>query len=126
MPDEDDSPPRELLHNVSLGGLAFVSNQTLPKGKTVNIRFPLLDQHHSLAGRVVWSKPVKQGFEIGLQFDDPDELFRLRMIEQICHIEHYRTEIAIVEGREITSEEAAEEWIKRYAGEFPSLKQTDE
>ena len=126
MPDDDYSPPRELLHNVSLGGLAFVSTQTLPKGKTVKIRFPLLDKHRSLSGRVVWSRPVKQGFEIGLQFDDPDELYRLRMIEQICHIEHYRTEIAIIEGREITSEEAAQEWITRYAGEFPSLKQSDE
>jgi len=125
VPD-DASPPCEQLHNVSLGGLAFISTRALPKGKSVNICFPLLDEHRSLTGQVVWSKKNKQGYEIGLQFDDPDELYRLRMIEQICHIEHYRTEIAILEGREITSEEAAQEWIKRYAGEFPSLNKVDE
>ena len=50
-----------------------------------------------------------------------DELFRLRMIEQICHIEHYRNEMLKQQGRELSIEEAAQEWISRYAGEFPSL-----
>jgi hypothetical protein len=42
------------------------------------------------------------------------------MIEQICHIEHYRKEVKLAEGRELSSEEAADEWIKRYAGDFPA------
>jgi hypothetical protein len=42
------------------------------------------------------------------------------MIEQICHIEHYRKEVKLVEGRELSSEEAADEWITRYAGDFPT------
>ena len=48
------------------------------------------------------------------------------MIEQICHIEHYRHEIEQVEGRKLNSEEAAREWIQRYASEFPVFNGADE
>ncbi len=126
VPDEDDKHPYDKLHNVSLGGLAFISPQKLPNGKTVKICFPLLDEHRSLVGQVVWNKKIKQGYEIGLEFDDPQELYRLRMIEQICHIEHYRVEVAQCEGRLLSSEEAANEWIARYASDFPPLKNSDE
>jgi len=70
----------------------------------------------------VWNKKTGNGFEVGLKFDDPDEIFRLRMIEQICHIEHYRTEVERQDGRYLTSEEAAREWISLYAAEFPGLE----
>jgi len=49
-------------------------------------------------------------------------LFRLRMIEQICQIEHYRKEVKLVEGRDLSAEEAASEWISRYASDFPPIK----
>ncbi|MCK4710531.1 MAG: PilZ domain-containing protein, partial [Gammaproteobacteria bacterium] len=81
-----------------------------------------LDKKQSLTGRVVWNKKNENGFEIGLKFDDPNELFRLRMIEQICHIQHYRAEVKQHEGRELSSEEAAKEWISLYASNFPELK----
>jgi len=40
------------------------------------------------------------------------------MIEQLCHIERYRWKVQKEEGRLLTSEEAAVEWISRYAGVF--------
>jgi hypothetical protein len=42
------------------------------------------------------------------------------MIEQICHIESYRRDVAQQEGRQLTTEEAAVEWISRYASSFPN------
>jgi len=120
--DENSPKPYGKLNNVSLGGLAFISSKPLPRGKSVEVCFPLLDEHKSLVGQVVWNKKIDKGYEIGLEFDDPDELYRLRMIEQVCHIEHYRVEVAQCEGRLLNSEEAAREWIKRYAGEFPAIK----
>jgi len=116
--------PCESLDNVSLGGLAFKSPQAIPNGQTVKISFPLLDRNHAFSGQVVWNKKNPEGFEIGLEFDDPNELFRLRMIEQICHIEHYRSEVKRHEGRQLSSEEAAREWIKLYAADF-SKNQND-
>ena len=109
------------LNNVSLGGLSFLSSQPLPGASQVSVTFPLLDQQHSLTGKVVWNRKQAQGYEIGLQFDDPDQLYCLRMIEQVCHIEHYRREVEIREGRRLNSEEAASEWISRFAGKFPGL-----
>ena len=113
--------PCDNLENVSLGGLAFKAPQAIPNGQPVKISFPLLDQTQSLTGLVVWNKKSDHGFEIGLEFNDPNELFRLRMIEQICHIQHYRAEVKQHEGRELTSEEAAKEWISLYASDFAKI-----
>ncbi len=119
--DNDVTPnhPCDSLDNVSLGGLAFKSPQPIPNGQSIKISFPLLDKSHCLTGLVVWNKKSANGFEIGMEFDRPDQLFHLRMIEQICHIEHYRTEVKHHEGRQLSSEQAAKEWISRYASDFP-------
>ena len=41
------------------------------------------------------------------------------MVEQICHIEHYRRTVHESQGRSLSSHEAAPEWIERYAEAFP-------
>ncbi len=110
------------INNVSLGGLAFFSPQAFLVDHHVVISVPCLDKNTCLEGSVLWCKTLAQGFEIGLEFDDPQAVFRLRMIEQICHIEHYRKEIERVEGRELSSEAAALEWITQFAAEFPRFE----
>ncbi len=110
----------DTLTNVSLGGLSFISAQAIEAGQKVSVCIPILQQDNYLAGTVVWCEKSKKGYEIGLEFEGKKDVFRLRMIEQICHIEHYRKEIKIVEGRELNSEEAAKEWISRYADDFPA------
>lgn len=119
--DHAQSHPCEQLDNVSLGGLAFESPRAIRVGEEVSIRFPLLDDQQCLNGQVVWNREIDQGFEIGLQFDDPQALFACRMIEQICHIHHYRDQVEQQEGRKLTREQAASEWINRYAGDFPTF-----
>ncbi|WP_300318347.1 hypothetical protein [Accumulibacter sp.] len=44
------------------------------------------------------------------------------MVEQIQHIEHYRQEVLLVEGRTLDGDSAALEWISRYAALFPSIE----
>jgi hypothetical protein len=46
------------------------------------------------------------------------EAFRARMVEQICHIERYHRQ-QLSDGRFVSEEEAAIEWIAKYAGQFP-------
>lgn len=41
------------------------------------------------------------------------------MVEQLCHIEHYRRTVRESQGRALGSQEAAIEWIERYAEAFP-------
>jgi hypothetical protein len=57
----------------------------------------------------------------GVSFYSKNDAFRMRMLEQICHIEVYRKAVLANEGRELTSEEAAAEWIACYAASFPDL-----
>ncbi len=120
--DDVNDHPCGSLNNVSLGGLAFKSQQALLKDQEVKVNFPLISSQHNLAGKVIWNKKVSDGYEIGLKFKSPDELFRLRMIEQICHIEHYKDEVMQQQNRQLTSEQAAKEWISLYAGDFPALE----
>ena len=80
-----------------------------------------MERDNTLVGNVVWCDRSGNGYEIGIEFEKSRDVFRLRMIEQICHIEHYRKEILLQEGRELTTQEAASEWITKYASDFPAL-----
>ena len=111
----------ETLTNVSLGGLAFVSKHALEPMQKVRVCIPVLQSDNYLIGTVVWCEKSNSGYEIGLEFERKKEAFRLRMIEQICHIEHYRKEVKSAEGRELSTQEAAGEWIAKYASDFPAL-----
>jgi len=128
--EDDFSEPKLLdyeqshINNVSLGGLAFFSPQSFLVDHHVAISVPCLDKDTSIEGSVLWCKKLTKGFEVGLEFDDPQAVFRLRMIEQICHIEHYRKEIERVESRILSSEDAAVEWISQFAAEFPNFDAT--
>ena len=111
----------DTLSNVSLGGLSFVSQNPLETGQRVRVCIPILDQENFIVGNVVWCEESAKGYEIGLKFESSEDVFRLRMIEQICHIEHYRKEVARNEGRELTTQQAASEWIARFASDFPAI-----
>jgi PilZ domain-containing protein len=119
--DEYDDLNDETLNNVSLGGLSFICQQALEISQKIRICFPVLKTENTLTGNVVWCEKSNNGYEIGLEFDNTKEIFRLRMIEQICHIEHYRKEVERIEGRKLNSEEATKEWISRYASDFPEM-----
>jgi len=113
---EDDS-----ITNVSLGGLCFIASDRLDVDESSQVRFPALNQERSLDGKVVWCNKTNKGYEVGLAFDDPAEIERLRTIEQICQIENFRKEQEEQAGRKLSSEQAAREWVNRYAGEFSAL-----
>lgn len=119
--DEDDETSDQTITNVSLGGLAFLSHKPLEILQRVRISIPLLQQENYLVGNVVWCEKSDTGYEIGIEFEHSRDVFRLRMIEQICHIEEYRKEVAQQEGRKLSSQEAAKEWISKFAGDFPAL-----
>ena len=119
--DENDETVDQTITNVSLGGLAFMSQQPLEVLQRVRVSIPLLRQDNHLVGNVVWCEKSGKGYEVGIEFEKSRDVFRLRMIEQICHIEHYRKEVERLEGRSLSAQEAAGEWISKYAGDFPAL-----
>ena len=118
--DEGDSDDQTIT-NVGLGGLALLSSRPLEVLQRVRVSIPVLEQENELIGNVVWCEKSGQGYEIGVEFEGSRDNYRLRMIEQICHIEHYRREVERLEGRKLSSQEAAQEWIAAYAEDFPEL-----
>ncbi|NQX89534.1 MAG: hypothetical protein HRT77_12815 [Halioglobus sp.] len=61
------------------------------------------------------SRTVEQSRELSLS---SQEAFRLRMLNQCCHIRDYRQAVLKNTGRLLTPDEAAMEWIERYAATF--------
>lgn len=117
-----DVPPlREQLRNVSEGGVCFVAHIEFEPGYQVRLQIPVFDQQFEAEGVVVWCHRVQAGYEVGVRFSQASDRYCVRMIEQLCYIEEYRREVERDEGRRLTSEEAAAEWIANFAAEFPSM-----
>jgi hypothetical protein len=115
---EQQESTRVNMINVSSGGLAFGVLQPVAVGARLTISMPDVWPGYSASGKVVWCEAADERYEAGVQFDQPDEQFKARMVAQFCQIEDYRRELAERDGRELSSEEAAREWIMLYAEEF--------
>jgi hypothetical protein len=115
-------PPQAIRHirDVSHGGLAFPAAEQVEPGVIVDIRIPCVRPVFETKARVAWCSARANGFELGVEFLDAHDAFRARMVEQICHIENYRKSVYRTEGRELTAEQAALEWIGKYAAHFPA------
>ena len=108
------------MKDVGLGGICFECEEPIAPGTILEVAIPAFNDTHRLRGQVVWSHKKGQIYETGLNFATEDDAFRARMVEQICHIEAYRKQIKTNEGRELSSERAAKEWIEKFAAGFPS------
>ncbi len=109
------------MQNVSTGGLCFISEIILEKGARLKINIQNLRGGFAEDCVVMWCKKRGKKFEVGVKFLDDQTTFRMRMVEQICYIENYRKEVLANEGRDLTPKEASDEWIKKYAKEFPRV-----
>ena len=116
---EDDNQTRQQLNNFSDGGLAFFSQAEFTPGQAVRVRIGLVSPSFEVLGVIKWCRSKGHQFEIGFEFLNREDEFKARMVEQICHIEHYKKEILQNEGRQLSGEQAAFEWIDKYAGKFP-------
>ncbi len=109
------------LNNVSIGGISCISAHPVELGASVTIRVECVDPDFEMTGQVVWCRQNETAYEVGVEFlTSKQNMFLLRMVEQLCHIEHYRNEVERTEGRALSSEQAAQEWISKYAATFPA------
>ena len=107
------------IHDVGHGGLAFHADAEVEPGIIVEIRIPFVRPVFETQARVAWCSAQTDGFELGVEFLGGDDAFRARMVEQVCHIEDYRRSVYRTQGRRLTAEEAAMEWIAKFAAQFP-------
>jgi len=109
----------DYLRNIGEGGLCFRSRIAIAPGTGIHIEIPIAKPVFEAEGIVVWCRDVEGAHEVGVRFDGVDVEYGLRMVEQVCQIEHYRRKMLVREGRVLTGEEAAMEWIQKYASHFP-------
>ena len=114
--------PRQRLNNISLGGVACNSTRGFRCGTSVELRIPLLGEQARYPGVVAWCRRQDTDYLVGIAFLDEDTLFRARMVEQVCQIEHYRHQREQELGTALEVETVAREWIALHAAEFPSTQ----
>lgn len=120
------------LINVSQGGVAMRCDFPIERGDLIHINITDVQPVYHGRGVVCWCKPLEvrqpgdPHFEVGVCFVDEEEAFQSRMVEQVCQIQHYKNKLESELGREVSSEEAAQEWIVRYAADFYQPQEQDE
>ncbi len=108
------------INNVSIGGLSFSATQAIAVDSWLHLHIPINDEHFEVDAQVRWCHKRGDGlYDIGVHFPDQLEAFSARMVEQVCHIEHYKKEVLEKEGRALSGDEAAAEWIEKFAPQFP-------
>jgi hypothetical protein len=115
---------KQITVNVSTGGLAFRCERKFEPGDTVGIRVPFVSPPFEADARVAWCTARENRYEIGVEFLNQDDAYMTRMVEQVCLIENYKKEVYQAEGRTLSPQEAAVEWINKYASLFPDSSKT--
>jgi hypothetical protein len=125
--DEPSMCSMDFISNISQGGLSFHSNEYIAPEKWLHLYIPVDENYFEADAKVRWcnklSTPTScnEGYDVGVIFCNTNEAFSARMVEQVCYIEEYKKRIRKTEGRQISSDQAAAEWIEKYADTFPPI-----
>lgn len=127
-------PPRGSVEatNNAQGGLSFHSDDYIAPQQWLHLSIPLHENYFETDALVCWCQPDettvtettakhKPRYHVGVQFSNRQEAFSARMVEQVCYIEEYKKNVKKKEGRELSSDQAAAEWIEKYAEQFPPI-----
>jgi len=125
VPGDESESHIDKLVNLSYGGIAFHSLVEFLPGQTVDVNIVCVTPFFKAQALVKWCRVEGDGFDVGVKFSDPNDQFRARMVEQVCYIEQYKNEM-LKQGRELTGEQAAMEWIERFATQFPGNDDNNE
>lgn len=109
---------KEYLNDISLDGLSFRFNFDIEAGREININIPFDKSSFKIKARVIWSEQKGDGFQIGVRFTDSSDAFKAKIYKQLVQIEAYKYQVLEAEGRDLTFNEAAREWIEKYAKKF--------
>jgi hypothetical protein len=115
----NDDVQEQPLADVGLGGLSFCVDSPLSPGQHLKLSIPSIRPDLQIESIVSWCEKIEQGYQVGIEFLKDQDRYTMRMVEQICYIEAYRHKVQQQEGRQLSTTEAAEEWIRLYAQDFP-------
>lgn len=106
-----------LARDLSVGGISFPARRPPLPGERLRVRIGLTQPPFEAEGVVVRVEPGEAGSVVGVAFDSQKVWFRVRLVEQLCHIEAWRRDQE-GQGRRLDFEEAAHEWIPAHAAYF--------
>ena len=109
--------------NVSRGGLLFSAKKSIDTDSVILINIPFQNKTFKIKAKVVHcSKNCDTNlYSVGVAFLRPNEAFKVKLIEQMYLISEYRDLRSVELGKEISLQEASEEWITRYSKRFKRL-----
>lgn len=108
--------------DISEGGISFDSRVPMTQGDIVEVELPVHHSRFTLAGTVASSAPLPGGgFRIGLSFVEPGTAFKIKLAEQVLRIAELQQTLSKEAGREVSSREAAQVWVEKYAETFADL-----
>jgi hypothetical protein len=103
----------DYLRNISAGGLCLRARSALAPGDRIRVQIPLLEPRFRAQGTVVWCRERDGAFDVGVAFDKSVVNDVPPVVEKVCSLEAYRRKTAEEQGRELTTEQAALEWLER-------------
>lgn len=107
-------------HDLSEGGLSCDSHYYIDPGSHIEITVKIDIPAIKVIGHVIWCRENKKHYLLGIGFDNSEHAFTMRMVQQACQIECYRRKQRS-DGRFISADQAAQEWITKYASDFPDF-----
>lgn len=115
--------PRQNLLRVGrdfeLGGLSFESKNAIEIGTRIQILIAVAEDKFEADCMVTNCHPESGNYRIAVKLDNPEVTYQLRMVEQICYIQHYKIATQQASGRKLSDDQAAIEWIEKYSEDFP-------
>ena len=89
----------------------------------MGINIAVKDKLFEIKSTVAYTKEdSKTGkFRTGVCFTDYPSAFMARLAEEMLEILRYQKNLSRQLGREVPEEEAASQWVKKYAARFPAL-----
>jgi len=111
--------------NISAGGLSFNTDSYIEPEQWLHLYIPIDEEYFEADAQVRWctrtDSDIDHKYQVGVSFRNGNDAFSARMVEQVCYIEEYKKKMKQQEGRQLSSDQAAAEWIERYAGQFPTV-----
>lgn len=101
-------------------GIICLTPQAYNPGQCVQLKLAEIDPNFCVTGRIVWCDKEADEFRVAIEFPCKDDCYCVRMVEQLSHIEHYRRQ-AKQQGRRLNFNDAAAEWIQKFAASFPAF-----
>jgi c-di-GMP-binding flagellar brake protein YcgR len=116
-------PEKTETKNISRGGLLFSSRIEVSEGAVILIKIPFQTKIFKVKASVVHcQKNSDTGlYDIGVKFSRSREAFKVKLIEQMYLISEYRDLQSMQSGRQLSLQEASQEWIKKYSERFSRL-----